>query len=164
MKKTAFMGIMLAVIMVLSVLEHMLPPIPLMPPNVKLGLSNIITMYCVFFIGKSHAVMLSVIKSAFVFLIRGPMSGFLSLSGGLLSICVIVMLVYFFKDRLSFITISIFGAISHNIGQITTFSLIMKTNLIFYYFPILLVSGIIMGIVTGTLLNVLLPVMHKVLR
>lgn len=156
---------MLAIIIVLSALEHMLPPIPFLPPNVKLGLSNIVTMYCVFFIGKSQAVMLAVLKSVFVFLMRGFMASVLSLAGGMLSIAVIILLVFIFKERVSYAAVSIAGAITHNMGQIAAYSLILKTNmLLFYYAPVLLVSGIIMGVVTGTMLRILLPYMRKILK
>lgn len=158
------MGLMLAVIMVLSTLEHMLPPIPFMPPNVRLGLSNIVTMYCVFFIGKPQAVALNAMKSVFIFLIRGPMAGLLSFSGGMLSILTIILLIFIFKNNISYITVSIVAAIMHNIGQLLTYSLIFQTDFVFYYLPVLLVSGVILGIITGTMLKVLLPVLNKVLK
>lgn len=157
-RKIAYMGLMLAVVMVLSFIEHMLPPLPLLPPNVKMGLSNIVTMYCLFFLGKREAVMLAVLKSGFVLLTRGPVAGLLSITGGLLSIAAIIMLIFLFGTRLSYVTASIFGAITHNLGQIIAVSFIMGTGMIFYYLPVLIVSGIIMGIVTGTMLKILLPV------
>lgn len=163
-RQIAFLGLMLAVIIVLSAIEQMLPPLPLLPPNVKLGLSNIVTMYCVFFIGKSQAVLLGTLKSFFVFLMRGFTAGLLSFAGGMLSIAVIILLVLLFKERISYVAISIVGAIMHNMGQIGAYSLILKTNILFYYAPVLLVSGIIMGVVTGTMLKILLPYMKKVLR
>lgn len=152
------MGLMLAVIMALSFIEHLLPPLPLLPPNVKLGLSNIVTMYCVFFLGPREAFTLAVLKSGFVFLTRGPVAGLLSVTGGLLAIATVVLLLFLLKSKLSYLTASISGAVMHNIGQIVAVSVIMGTNMIFYYLPVLIVSGIIMGIVTGTMLRLLLPV------
>lgn len=152
------MGLMLAVVAALSFVEHMLPPLPFLPPNVKLGLSNIVIMYCIFFLGKREAFTLAVLKSGFVLFTRGPVAGLLSITGGLLSIAVIIMLLFLFKSRISYITASISGAIMHNIGQIIAASFIMGTGMIFYYLPVLIVSGIVMGIVTGTMLKILLPV------
>jgi heptaprenyl diphosphate synthase len=164
-KNIALLGIMLAVVIVLTALEHMMPPIPFLPPGVKLGLSNIVIMYCVFFIGKPQSVTLAALKSLFVFLTRGAVAGILSFTGGMLSIAVIILLLYLFKERISIAAISIVGAITHNIGQLTVYSIIMNTFLVFsFYTPILIVSGVIMGIVTGTLLKLLLPLMRKVLR
>lgn len=152
------MGLMLAVIMALSFIEHLLPPLPLLPPNVKLGLSNIVTMYCVFFLGPREAFTLAVLKSSFVFLTRGPVAGLLSVTGGLLAIATIVLLLFLLKSKLSYLTASISGAVMHNVGQIVAVSIVMGTNMIFYYLPVLIVSGVIMGIVTGTMLKLLLPV------
>lgn len=152
------MGLMLAVIMVLTFIEHMLPPLPLLPPNVKLGLSNIVTMYCIFFLGKNEAFTLAVLKSGFVLLTRGPVAGLLSVTGGLLSVTVIALLLFIFKSRLSYLTASISGAITHNVGQIVAVSFLMGTSMIFYYLPVLIVTGILMGVITGTMLKVLLPI------
>ena len=164
-KNIALLGIMLAVITTLTALEHMTPPIPLLPPGVKIGLSNIVTMYCVFFMGKAQAITLTALKSLFVFLTRGLVAGALSFAGGMLSIAVIILLLFLFNERISYATISITGAITHNIGQLVIYSLIMNTFLVFsFYTPILIVSGVVMGIVTGTLLRLLLPFMRKILR
>ncbi len=155
------MGLMLAVIMALSFIEHMLPPLPLLPPSLKLGLSNVVTMYCIFFLGYKEATTLAVLKSGFVLLTRGPVAGILSISGGLISIATIILLLFLFKSKLSYVTASIFGAIMHNVGQIIAVSYIMGTNMIFYYLPILIVSGIIMGILTGTMLKILMPIFRN---
>lgn len=47
-RQTVLMGLMFALAMVLSYVESMIT-VPGLPPGVKLGLSNIVTMYCVFF-------------------------------------------------------------------------------------------------------------------
>ncbi len=160
-KRIAFLGLMLGIILVLSALEHMLPPLPLLPPNVKLGLSNIVTMYCVFFVGKRDAFMLTVLKSAFVFLMRGVMAAFLSICGGLLSIAVIMLFAACFGSKTSYTVISIFGAVAHNFGQLIAVSFSVGSSVVLYYFPVLLVSGVIMGSVTGVLLNVVMPALNR---
>ena len=161
-KKIATLGLMLAIIIILTTLEHMLPPLPFLPPNVKLGLSNIITMYCVFFVGKAQAVSLGILKSFFVFLTRGPLAGLLSLSGGLLSIFVILLLIYIFKDAISYALTSVAGAIAHNMGQLAAVSVVMATPYMVYYLPVLLAAGVVAGMVTGTLLRIALPVVGKI--
>ena len=160
-KKIAFLGIMLALIIVLTIFENMLPPIPLLPPNIKIGLSNIIIMYLVFFTGYREAILLNVLKSLFVFVTRGGMSGILSFSGGMVSVIIIIILILIFKDNISYIAVSIAGAISHNFAQLLVYSLIMSTNLLVIHLPALLVFGIIVGAATGFLLQKLLPVLNK---
>lgn len=163
-KRLTFMSMMLAIILVLTALEHMLPPFPFLPPNVKLGLSNIVTMYCVFFISRTSAVTMNVIKAFFVFLTRGPMAGILSFSGGMLSILIIILLMAIFKDKISYIIISVAGAVMHNIGQYAAVSVMMQTPALVFYLPVLLVSGVIMGVITGTLLKVILPVFNRIMK
>jgi len=159
-KTVAYMGLMLAVALTLSFLERMVPPLPMLPPGVSLGLSNIVTMYCVFFIGARWAFGIAALKSAFVVMTRGPVAGCLSLCGGILSLIVIVILLKIFERRMSYIAAGICGAVAHNIGQLSMASLLLGTK-VFFYLPALIVSGVVMGAVTGTTLSVLLPIFHK---
>ena len=161
-KKIAFLALMLAVILTLSFLEHMIPPVPFLPPGVKLGLSNIAVMYCVFFVGKPQAFALNALKSGFVFILRGPVSGFLSLCGGMLSLCAVILLLVILKKKLSYVTAGVSGAVAHNLGQYAAYSLILRMDLLLYYLPVLIISGIIMGVVTGVLLSVALPALNKI--
>lgn len=161
-KKITYMGLMLGVVIVLSFLEHSLPPVPMLPPGVRLGLSNIVTMYCLFFLGRREALGIGGLKSAFVFLIRGPVAGLLSLCGGLLSLCVVILALLLFKERLSYLVAGICGAVMHNIGQIMAASILMGTGFVLYYLPVLILSGLVLGSVTGIMLKALLPVFHRI--
>lgn len=163
-KKTALMGLLLAFCIVMTSLEHAIPPLPFLPPNVKFGLSNIAIMYCIFFIGKSNAFTLGLLRSVFVFIIRGPIASLLSFGGGVTSIFIIIVFDNIFKNKLSYISLSIVGAITHNIVQIAIYSVLSGTNVILYYTPVLIIAGVIMGILTGTILNILLPNIEKNLK
>lgn len=156
-RKLTFMAVMLSMIFVLSVLEHMLPTLPFLPPNVRLGLSNVITMYALFFLGKRSAFLLAFLKSGFVLITRGAMAGALSLSGGIFSLLWILVFAALFKRKITYLILSIIGAIMHNIGQLGVVSFIMNTSLLVFYMPVILVSGIIMGTVTGILLRIVMP-------
>jgi heptaprenyl diphosphate synthase len=156
------MAMLLALIVVLSIIEGSLPPIPMLPPGVKLGLANVVTMFALFYIGKREALGLNVLKSGFVLITRGFTAGVLSLCGGLLSVIVLIILTALFKDRLSYIILSIFGAIFHNIGQLAAIIVILGTLNTAYYLPVLIIAGIIMGAVTGILLKTLLPALKGI--
>jgi len=159
-KKTVFLSLMLAVIIVLSALENSMPPLPFLPPGVRLGLSNVVIMYCVFFAGNPQAFMLVILKSFFVFITRGPFAGLLSLSGGLMSVCAIVLLILIFKDNISIAAISVAGACFHNFGQYAAAAFILSSPYLVYYLPVLIVSGVVMGLVTGAVLKIVLPVIR----
>ena len=96
-----------ALAVVMMFIEGMIPPIPSLPPGVKLGLSNIVVMYCLFYFGKKPAFLLLLLKSFFAFLTRGALAFLMSFCGGFFSIFVMILLLAFTKERVSYIIISI---------------------------------------------------------
>ena len=157
-QNVAFMGVFFGLSMALSFLEGLLPP---MPNGIKPGLSNIVTMYMLFFAGTKSAFIITILKSLFVGLTRGATAGFMSASGGFLSVLIMLMLSMKKKNPFSYLMISVFGGIAHNLGQLLMSCLIMKNFLTLYYAPVLVLSGVIMGILTGTTLKYILPVLEK---
>ncbi len=160
-KFISYMGVMLALAIVLNILENLIPPIAALPPGVKLGLSNIVTMYCLFFIGKFPALTVAIMKSFFVLLTKGFTAGILSLTGGLCALGIMILIIIIFKNRCSYTVLSIFGGISNNVGQIAMASLMLQTQLIVYYLPVLLLGGLLAGLLTGTLLRIVMPALKK---
>jgi len=161
-KYIAYIGLMMALVIALSFLEHvMLPPLPGLPPGVSLGLANIVVMYLVFFSGKRWAFCAAVLKAGLGALLRGPTAGLLSLCGGLLSLLAIVVLLAIFGSKISYIAISVGGAVAHNLGQVAAVSVLLGSRSVFYYLPVLVISGAVMGTVTGIMLGVLMPVFRR---
>ncbi|MBN2557782.1 MAG: Gx transporter family protein [Clostridia bacterium] len=150
-------GLLFATSIVLSLLEGMLPPLPIAVPGVKFGLSNIAVMYALFFIGPLPAYGIAILKSAFVVVTRGMVAGLLSLSGGLLSITLMLILYFLLKSRVSYVIISVTGAISHNLGQFAVIALIYVGASVWFYLPVLIISGVASGILTAVLLKAVLP-------
>jgi heptaprenyl diphosphate synthase len=157
--RTAFSGLLLAMAIALSALEGMLPPLPV---GIKPGLSNIVTMYAVFFLGARQALLIAFLKSSFVFLTRGVTGAFLSLLGGFLSVGVMLLLRR--VHGLSNVFISIGGAVFHNLGQLFGAVLLLKSTYTLYYAPILILSGIGMGLLTGVLLRFVMPCLDRIDR
>ena len=58
-QKITLLGVMLALTVVLSIAESMFPAVAFLPPGVKIGLSNVVIMYTVFFIGKKETFFIS---------------------------------------------------------------------------------------------------------
>lgn len=161
-QKITCTAVLLAMAIALSIFESILAPLTFMIPGVKLGLSNIVTMYAVFYLDFKYAFFLACSKSMFVFITRGATAAALSLSGGIMSVSVIILLVFLFRKKISYILTSILGAVAHNLGQLIVLSLIMYTKYVFYYLPVLLISGVIMGIITGTILNAAAPALNRI--
>lgn len=158
-KQLAFLAILLSLALVLSVLEGFIPPIAFLPPGVKLGLSNIITMYSLFFLGLPQALIIALLKSSFVFITRGITASVLSLSGGVFSIIAMNIAIMVFEKN-CYIT-SIIGAVFHNIGQIIVATLILSNSYTLYYIPIMVLFGIIAGLVTGKSMSLIIPALSK---
>lgn len=153
-------GLLFAVSLVLAVLENMIP-MPIAVPGVKFGLSNIVVMYALFFVGTKQAYGIAVLKALFVTITRGMVAGALSLSGGLLAITIMLIILTVSKRKASYSITSIAGAISHNIGQFIVISLIYTGTNVWFYFPVLIISGLIAGLLTAGLLRIILPAVKK---
>jgi heptaprenyl diphosphate synthase len=154
-------GLIFALAIVLAIVENAIPPLPLPVPGVKFGLSNIAVMYAMIFLSRSQAYFIAVLKAMFVFMTRGLIAGILSLSGGILSLTVMLVLMIIFRDRVSYVILSIFGAISHNLGQFAAITVIYTGMYMWAYLPLLIVSGVGAGIVTASLLRFIIPVLKK---
>ena len=165
-RKLAFLGLMFALMLILAVVERMLPPFPMLPPQFgRIGLSNVIVMYVIFFVGKKEAFVIAVLKAAFNLLMRGFVAGLLSLAGGLLSVIVIVIFWWVFRNKISYISLSIAGAIGHNIGQLFVACIMMQNwRLFVFYLPALLITGAIFGTVTGIFLKIIMPIFNEMHR
>lgn len=160
-RRVALLGMHFALAMVLSFVESGLAPLLGLPPGVKLGLANVVVMYALLFLGKRDALILIVLKSAFAFLSRGVMSAVLSLTGGLLSFGVLLLLCAC-KQQKEYIILSVSSAVAHNMGQLLAIRFLFTVSqYTLYYLPVLLVSGVVMGTVTAFTLKAVLPALEK---
>ncbi len=134
--------------LVIFVLEAQIPiPIPI--PGIKLGLSNIITLFVLQKYRMRDALVVLMMRIFLGSLFAGTLvSCFYSLSGGLLCLAGMALFCHFLhRKHLWFI--SVCGAILHNIGQILAAMLVMQTTQVIWYLPFLLLSGCVTGLFTG---------------
>lgn len=160
-RRLVLTALFFAVSLVLSLVESGLPPLPLPVPGVRLGLANIAVMYALFFLGRGPAFAIAVLKAGFAALTRGPVAGLLSLCGGLLAVGVMALLLFLFRERLSYFLLSVCGAVCHNLGQFAAISLVYTTMNLWPYLPVLLLLGTAAGAVTAALLKVLKPAFDR---
>ncbi|MDR1377515.1 MAG: Gx transporter family protein [Synergistaceae bacterium] len=147
------LSFMLSMIFVLSILEGMFPPLPF---HMRFGLSNVVTMYALFFMGRRSAFLLALMKSLFVLLTRGLVAGLLSLSGGILSLTVIALLAALWRNA-SYFLLSVAGAITHNMAQLAVASWLASSNLLLFLLPVMVVAGVVAGSLTAVMLRVVMP-------
>ncbi|MBR3870835.1 MAG: Gx transporter family protein [Clostridia bacterium] len=149
--KTSVCGILFGLAITFSYVESLVPSSGI--PGVKLGLSNIVTMFALEIMGFPYAFGIVVSKGMFAMITRGFSGGVISLAGGLLSLFVM----YIVSKCKSYMLLGISGGISHNLGQICAASLLMGTSDVFWYLPYLVLSGFVMGTVTAITLKSVMP-------
>ena len=147
-------ALLFACAIVLSLLEGTLPSIPGLY-GIRLGLSNVAVMAVLFTVGKGYGFAVATLKAGFVFLIRGGAAGLLSLSGGILSVGIMVLLLFATKNKVSCLTLSVAGGLAHNLGQLTAVTLLYSQPALLSLTPILLIAGAVSGSATSVLLRIL---------
>ena len=156
--RVAFTGLLAALAIALSFLEGLLPPLPLLPPGAKLGLSNLATMCAAQCLGLPSALFLAVFKGLFALFTRGGMAGILSLSGGMCSTVVLWLLLQ--KTKASWGVVGVCGALTHNAAQLCAAYLLTSTSVLFYV-PFLLLFGVLTGLLTGLVLKLTLKPLER---
>lgn len=155
-------ALLFAMALVLAMVENSFPTLIVTVPGVKFGLSNIAVMYALFFLRKGQAFTIAILKALFVAATRGVVAGILSLSGGILSLLVMILCIALFRERISYLMVSIVGSVFHNVGQLIAISVIYTSIYTLAYFPVLLISGVIAGTATATLLRFIIPALKKI--
>lgn len=145
-KRLVLLAMLTAVAMILSYVESLLPSVGI--PGVKMGLANIAVIFALFRFGWKEAAALSLVRVVLVSLLFGSVGAMLySLAGAVLSLAVMALLCRI--DRFSTVGVSVAGGVAHNAGQILMAMLILQTKQLFGYLPVLAVSGIAGGVLTG---------------
>ena len=159
-KQIARIAMLVAVAFVLSYIESVLP-LNLGVPVAKTGFSNVVVVLCLCESSMKETIGISFVRILLVGLTFGNLYSLLySLAGGLLSLIVMVLL----KRSVRFSTcgVSVAGGVSHNIGQIIVAMIVLQTEKIIYYLPVLLVSGVIAGVVIGLIASMLVKRLHPI--
>lgn len=146
-KRLVFLSAVTAVAMVLSFVESRIPSlVPI--PGVKVGLANIAVLFALYRLGTGSAAVVSLIRVLLVSLLFGTPASFLySLTGAILAFAVMALCKRF--SIFGTVGVSVLGGVCHNVGQILVACLVTKTDLFSLYFPVLLLSGTLSGIVIG---------------
>ena len=158
-KKVAFLGMCIALSMILSFVESQIPPL-MAVPGVKMGLPNIVMVFMLYKIGAKDTAIVSILRVILVGILFGtPLSMIYSLVGAALSLIGMILLKK--TNLFAPIMVSVAGGILHNIGQIATACIVMETAQIAYYLPVLLISGTIAGILIGLTAAMILKRLDK---
>lgn len=146
-RKVAFYGIFAALAILMGYVEAMLPsPVPIQ--GVKLGLANVIVLIALYFMGGKAALGINMIRVIISALLFNGFSGFLYSMAGAGASFIVMLLAKKIRSS-SIIGVSVLGGVTHNIAQIAVAAAVLNTPGLLYYVPVLLISGTIMGVITG---------------
>ena len=158
-KRVTFLGLSIALAMILSFVEHQIPALVAVP-GVKVGLPNIVMVFLLYRVGWKETVTVSIIRIILVSMLFGNMQTMtFSIAGAVLSLLGMILLKK--TNWFSCITVSILGGIFHNIGQIVAAVFWTGTAQIAFYLPVLLISGTIAGTLIGILAGMMVGRMEK---
>ena len=161
-KKVPRLGIALALALILSYVESLIPFF-FSVPGMKLGLVNIIIIIILYIDCWQDAILVSIMRVLLAgFMFGNVYSIVSSLSGAILSFVIMLLLKNVFQ--LHIIVVSIFGGVFHNIGQILIAAVIASNVYIMGYLPALYIAGMITGLLIGILAYEMYPRITKIGR
>lgn len=163
-KRVAVCGLLTALALVLSLMERLFPLSAAVPvPGIKLGLANVVTLFALTRLGKRDAFAVLLVRVVLASVFMGSVTSFLfALFGGVLALAVMALLLPFEGRWFSIPGISAAGAAAHNIGQIGAAMLVLRSVYVAAYLPLLLVSALVMGLVTGLTCRATLEHLEKI--
>ncbi len=186
MRRTVELGFLLALALILSYVESLIP-FSFGIPGIKLGLPNLIVLLLLYDtsgvenilaehedrsgVAKEKAFSRGAREALMVNALRIVLSGFLfsnlytilyALSGAAFSF--LAMLMGKKCGRFSMIGVSVLGGVFHNIGQMIVAMLVVETFAVSYYAPFLIVAGTATGALLGIAGMELVPYLHKMGR
>ena len=150
--KTALLA---AAALIVFVIEAQIPSfIPV--PGVKLGLANVFVLFALYALGARQAVLLLVCKVALGSVLSGNGIGFMySAAGGVLCFLAMLGMKRLLRPQQVWVC-SVCGAVGHNAGQLAVAVCVTRTWQVLAYAPVLLASGLLAGLATGVIAQLVL--------
>ncbi|WP_087065622.1 Gx transporter family protein [Intestinibacillus massiliensis] len=163
-KRIALCGLFTSLALILSLVERMVPLNLVVPvPGIKLGLANVVTLFALTAMRKREASAILLCRVTLASIFAGSVTSFLfSLFGGFLALGVMALLLRREGRWFSLFGISVAGAAAHNIGQVCAAMLVLGTADVLGYLPLLLLTSIPMGLLTGLVCRTVLNHLKKI--
>ena len=140
-------AILAALAMIFSYIEFLVP-FSVGIPGVKLGIANLVIVIALYALDFRYAFTINIVRILLNgFMFTGVFAMLYALSGGILSILVMGILKK--TDKFSMVGVSMAGGVAHNLGQLIIAAIMVENLKMFLYFPVLLFSGMLTGILVG---------------
>jgi len=147
-RKLTLLALLSAVALIIFTVEAQIP-VPIPVAGIKLGLSNIITVFAVFALGAWEGVTVLTVRVILGAIFSGNFSTiFYSAAGGALAILVTILLRKRLNNKQVWVA-GCLGAIAHSVGQMAMAILISGTPGLLIYLPVMICVSIVTGFFTG---------------
>lgn len=158
-RRVAISALFASLALIFSYIEAILPVAPGIP-GIKLGIANLVVIITMYRLDLRYALVINLIRIFLAgFMFNGLYGAIYSLCGCLVSYA--VMCIMYKSGLFSVIGVSMGGGVAHNIGQLCIAAFLVSSYQIFYYLPVLIISGTISGILIGWLGWILLEHIPK---
>ena len=147
-KKLTTLSMLTAIALTIFMVEAQIPPLTPIP-GIKMGLSNIVTVFIVFAIGPKEAAAVLFVRVFLGAVFAGNFSTiFYSAAGGLCAILTTIGLRKILTKKQLWVA-GVCGAIAHSIGQMVMAVALLETPGLIAYLPVMIVASILSGTFTG---------------
>lgn len=158
-RRVAISALFASLALIFSYIEAILPAAPGIP-GIKLGIANLVVIIAMYRLDSRFALTINLIRIFLAgFMFSGLYGAIYSLCGCIVSFAVMCLLKK--SDVFSVVGVSMGGGVAHNIGQLCIAAVLVSSPQIFYYLPVLIISGIVSGILIGWLGWILLEHIPK---
>ena len=153
-RKMVLLALLAAIALTIFMVEAQIPAlVPI--PGIKLGLSNIVTVFTVFAIGPWEGAAVLFVRVFLGAVFSGNFSSILySAAGGLCAIAATMLLRRVLSKKQLWVA-GCLGAVAHSIGQMAVAIFVTGTPAIAAYLPMMIACGIVTGLFTGLCAQIL---------
>ena len=154
-RKLTLCALLCSCALVLSYFEAQLPSSFIPLPGVKLGLSNIVTLFALYSLGAAPASAILFCRCLLSSAFGGGITAFaFSVCGG--AFAILFMWLAKKSNLFSIFGVSLAGAAAHGIGQILAACIMLNSLSAIFYLPLLLLSSLVTGAVIAFIAGFLL--------
>ena len=158
-KKIALSGLFLALALIVSLLESLLPPIVPALPYAKLGLGNVVLLMCFVLVGVREGYCVLLLRCLLAAVFAGNFSSLMWSVPAALAAYTAMYLLY--KTRFfSTVALSAVGGMVHNAVQMAV-GIGVAGSAVAAYLPYMLVAGGVAGVATGIVCHFVLAVAER---
>ena len=156
-QQLAAIGMLSALALVLSFLESLIP--------FQLGLANLVIVFALYRMNVHSALLINTVRILLAGLLFSGLFGLLySAAGAAASLAAMTLLLQINRKReqagksilFSIFGVSMTGGVFHNLGQLLVAILFLSSLNLIYYLPVMIISGIVMGLINGMIARLLL--------